>query len=86
MCFIYKVNSALILDRTKRQWIDLGTRTEACMTQPETCGATGGAISMWLKIVDCPEGCGVISSHESGTGCIIYCHPAALKYLVIYFI
>ena len=32
------------------QWIDLGIQTGACMTQPDNCGATGGAISLWIKV------------------------------------
>ena len=32
----------------RNQWVDLGIHTEACMTRPETCGAAGGAISMWV--------------------------------------
>ena len=33
-----------------RQWVDLGIRTEACVTRPDTCGAAGGAISKWLRV------------------------------------
>ena len=42
------------VDRTKSQWIDLGIQTKACMTRPETCGAAGGAVSVWVNIIDCP--------------------------------
>ena len=42
-----QVNSALALDHTQRQWVDLGIHTEACMTRPDTCGSAGGAISLW---------------------------------------
>ena len=35
-------------------WIDLGIHIEACMTDPETCGEAGGAISLWLRVIDCP--------------------------------
>ena len=59
--FLVKVNSALTLDHTKRQWVDLGFHTEDCMTQPETCGAAGGAISMRMRLIDCPTG-GIITS------------------------
>ena len=31
-------------------WIDLGIQNGACMAQPDNCGATGGAISMWVKV------------------------------------
>ena len=32
------------------EWIDLGVHYEACMTDPQTCGAAGGAISIWLRL------------------------------------
>ena len=37
------------MDDTKRQWADLGTLTEACIVRPETCGAEGGALAMWIR-------------------------------------
>ena len=43
---IYQVNCGWALDRTRRQWVDLGIHTEACMTDPRTCGAAGGAVSV----------------------------------------
>ena len=57
---ISQVNNTLTLDRTKRQWVHLGIHTEACMTRPETCGAAGGAISLWVRVTDCDDG--IISS------------------------
>ena len=48
----YQVNNALTLDQTRKQWVDLGIHTEACMTRPETCGAEGGAISVWVNVID----------------------------------
>ena len=32
------------------EWIELGVHYEACMTDPQTCGAAGGAISIWIRI------------------------------------
>ena len=59
------------------QWIDLGIHTETCVTKPETCGAAGGAISVWMNIVDCPQFpvSGVISTRPSSatTGSTIDC-------------
>ena len=71
---------ALALDHTQSQWVDLGTHTEACMTQSETCGAAGGAISLWVKLIDCPDWSGVLSSRGSGTGIEIYCRSSAMRY------
>ena len=74
------MNQAVTTDHSKRQWIDLGVHTEACMTRPETCGAAGGAVSFWMKLVDCPDEFpgGIISSynykpHAVTTGFQMYC-------------
>ena len=56
------MNCAVSTDRTRSQWVDLGIHTEACMTRPETCGAAGGAINFWIRLIDCPDEGGVISS------------------------
>ena len=67
---------ALTVDRTTRQWVDLGIHTEACMTQPDTCGAAGGAISMWVRVTDCPGiiGRGIVSlQSDQKTGFSISC-------------
>ena len=32
------------------KWIDLGIQTGTCMTQPDNCGAAGGAISLRIKV------------------------------------
>ena len=62
-------------DRTKSQWVDLGIHTEACMTQPDTCSAAGGAISLWLKVNECPDGAGIFTTtqYEKSTGSFIVC-------------
>ena len=78
---IFQIHSAVATDRTKRQWIDLGLHTEACLTQPETCGTAGGAISLWLNLVDCPVWSGVLSSRESGkTSSFILCIEHGIRY------
>ena len=62
-----QINCALEVNHIMKQWIDLGIHTEACMTRPETCGAAGGAISLWMNIIDCPYDAGILSSHKSLT-------------------
>ena len=54
------------------QWVDLGIHTDVCMTRPETCGAAGGAISLWMKPTD-PSGTnGIISSYANpATGSLV---------------
>ena len=56
------MNCAWTLDREGKQWIDLGIDTDVCMTDPRTCGAAGGAISLWVKVIDCATSSGIVSS------------------------
>ena len=60
----YQINSAVSLDRSQQQWIDLGYHTEVCLSQPEFCGAAGGAVSMWLKIIDYYEIGGILETNN----------------------
>ena len=69
-----QVNNALIVDRTKKQWVDLGIHTKACMARPETCGVAGDAMSLWIRVIDCPTIGGIVSSYASfKTGSHMYC-------------
>ena len=77
----YQVNNAWTLNHTNSQWVDLGIHTEACMTRPETCGAAGGAISLWLNVIDCSPGDGIISSYDYlRTGLIVFCYSENIRY------
>ena len=69
----------MVTDRAKNQWVDLGIHTEVCLTQPENCGAAGGAISVWLKVIDCSQYGGIISTikyvkYAASGGTLVYCH------------
>ena len=67
----------------KRQWVDLGAHTDACMVRPETCGAAGGAISFWIKFIDCPNNGGIISSRGTGRrGLLFHCRPTNIVYAI----
>ena len=51
------------------------------MTRPETCGAVGGAISLWVNGTECPSfSRGIVSSYGSSTGFIISCYSEKLWY------
>ena len=80
----FQINSAVKSDRNHRQWIDLGVHTEACMALPGTCGTAGGAISLWVKVIDCPsnESCGIITTLQGGRfqGLLIRCFEGNIKY------
>ena len=62
------------MDRTKRQWVDLGMFKAACITHPETCGAAGGAVSFYMRVGYYESGYWeIISSTKRGfTGFRIY--------------
>ena len=79
-----QVNKALALDHTQSQWVDLGIHTEACMTRPDTCGAAGGAISLWVIAIACSGG--IVSSKVDGSsGSVIFCHYDELWYDALLF-
>ena len=52
------------------------------MTRPETCGAAGGAISVWLNVVTCSSSRpGIISSLIDGaSGTVMYCNSNDYRY------
>ena len=62
--FYLQVGYGVGADRFQDPWINLGIQTGACVTQPDTCGASGGAISMWLKVHGEDETTGVITSMD----------------------
>ena len=50
------------------------------MTRPETCGAEGGTISLWVKVIDCNGSCGIVSSSESSkSASIIFVRNTEIK-------
>ena len=46
---IYQVIDAVVLNHTRRQWVDMGNLTEIGMAHSDTCGAAGGAIILWVE-------------------------------------
>ena len=50
------------------------------MTRPDTCGAAGGAISLWINVTDCPSTGGIVSSVSGSTGSRIYCTSSDIGY------
>ena len=57
------------------------------MTQPETCGAAGGTISLWVKISNCRNYDGIISTRGYNEyGQVIYCleHGSTIRYTNFY--
>ena len=79
----FQINFAVCTNRLRLQWIDLGIHTKACMTNPNTCGAAGGAVSLWQRVIDCPSGSsfgGVITTIVGGSaGFAILCNPTTVR-------
>ena len=79
----HQVRGAWDFNRTRHHWVDLGVHTEAYMTRPETCGAAGGAINLWVNIIDCPSGSGIISSNAKDSwtaSSFVYCYANNVVY------
>ena len=47
-----------------KQWIDLGVHPEVCLVNRYSCGVVGGAMSLWVKLIDCPELGGIITTRQ----------------------
>ena len=71
--FLNEVNNALAVNQTRNQWIDLGVHPEACMTIPDTCCAAGGAITFWLRIINCSHHGGILTTINEISGFRIFC-------------
>ena len=70
-----------MLDQTRSQWVDLGdSGQKACMTRPETCGAAGGAISLWVNVIECPGNGGIVSSYAGDTSSLVFCRYDEIRY------
>ena len=78
--FFQQVNLALAVDQTKKQWVDLGIHTEVCMTRM-TCGAAGGAISLWMNVIACENYDGLLTSgaDEFFSGLYIFCFGSRIR-------
>ena len=44
------------------------------------CGAAGGAISVWVNVVDCPGNGGIISSYNNNRASLISCYNSNIQY------
>ena len=46
----FQVNDGVSTNLAREDWINLGIHLEVCLTHPESCGAAGGAISLWFRL------------------------------------
>ena len=60
----------------RKQWVDLGVQTQACLVLPETCGPEGAAVALWLYVYNCNNLGGIISSYDQTSGMMIQCISA----------
>ena len=74
----FQVNKAVRTDHTQKQWVDLGFLCEAYITRPETCGPEGAAVGFWMKLTDCPDKSGIISSFQLSTGFVFRCSSQSM--------
>ena len=40
------------INKSRSQWIDFGFHPEVCLTQRYGCGVAGGAVSLWLRLIE----------------------------------
>ena len=57
------------------------------MSDPRTCSSAGGAISLWVKVIDCPSRGGIVSSVNAPfhTGSAIICENQHIRYETSYY-
>ena len=75
------VNKAVRTNLSKKHWVNMGNISAlACFVIPDSCGSAGGALSLWMKIEECPDETGVMSSliSEFSEGFLIACDNGAL--------
>ena len=57
----------MVLDGTKRQWVDLGDLSVyTCMMDPVSCGESGGSVAVWMKILNFKRNGGILTTIGAG--------------------
>ena len=57
----------MVLDGTMRQWADLDDLSaHTCMTDPLSCGESGGSVAVWIKILNFKRNCGILTTIGTG--------------------
>ena len=80
---ISNIDWKILTDRNWNQWVDLGDLSPfTCMTLPENCGPDGGALSAWIKLIDCPNNHGFLGSRDEYlTGLKTLCSSNVIRYV-----
>ena len=54
------------------------------MTRPETCGAAGGALRIWFRVIECENSGSIVSTYSGRTtGSGILCFGSTLRYILL---
>ncbi len=72
----FQFGLALNTVRDQNQWAMLPDVSAACIMTPDTCGGAGATLTVWLKVTECDDDDGVLSSGTNGpvsTGLRIAC-------------
>ena len=60
------------MHRDSKQYVDLGQLPEACIANPWSC-ENGGSVSLWVKLLDCPDGDIITSDIRTENGFKVFC-------------
>ena len=63
--FYSQFGRAVSVDALEKQWVDLGDLSQfSCIVKPSICGATGGSLSVWIKLGVWIKQGGILSSMD----------------------
>ena len=70
---------------TNQEWVTLGDLSNvACLTIPNSCGSAGAALSLWIRILDCPRYSGIITTqYRIREGFCILCNNDQIRWDLI---
>ena len=79
MKLLIQVCRGIEVRRDLKQYVDLGQLPEACIANPSSCGENGGSVSLWVKLLECPDGGIITSDIQEKDGFKVYCEQDQIK-------
>ena len=77
-------NKAVKTALASSQYLELGDLSVTCITVPESCGAQGATISVWIKVMDCQDYAGIVTTFNvAKTNFNIGCSPTVLRLVLL---
>ena len=66
---------------TNQEWVTLGDLSDvASLTIPNSCGSAGAALSVWIRIPECPRYSGIITTQDGAReGFCILCNNDQIR-------